>query len=118
MIARKLRRIAHDTDDARQVEALILAARDFQSDPETWIAAMQEARPDMAKDDLRMLADAFRGAWTVDGGLSAAELTEAQAWLHEGEDFAGLTPAPLDAFADLAPLKAVLDRLGPATTGK
>lgn len=112
------RTLAERGDEVQAViEALVLAARDFQNDPETWIAAMQEARPDMAEEDLRMLSAAFDGAWTVDGGLTAAELTEAQAWLHEGEDFAGIAPAPLEAFADLAPLEAVLGRLGTFPAG-
>ena len=43
----------------------------------------------------------------------APELEEAQAWLHAGEDFAGIEPAPLEAWADLAPLEAVLAKIGP-----
>ena len=99
------------------IEALVLAARDFQSDPQKWVAAMQEARPDVPESDLQMLSKAFSGAWTVNGGLSRGELQAAQAWLHEGEDFKGMTPAPLDAFADLGPLEAVLARLGTSDAG-
>ncbi len=99
------------------IEALVLAARDFQADPEKWVTAMKKARPDMDEGDLRLLAAAFAGAWTVNGGLSAGELTEAQTWLHEGEDFKGLTPAPLDSFADLRPLQAVLEKIGPSEAG-
>ncbi|MGQ0563883.1 MAG: ABC transporter substrate-binding protein [Gemmobacter sp.] len=99
------------------IEALVLAARDFQADPGLWVAAMQKARPDVPEADLQMLAGAFAGAWTVNGGISPAELTEAQAWLHEGEDFKGLTVAPLDAFTDFAPLRGVLDKIGISDAG-
>ena len=46
-------------------------------------------------------------------GLTRPELEAAQAWLHSGEDFAGVAPAPLNAWTDLAPLEAVLARIGP-----
>lgn len=99
------------------IEALLLAARDYQANPDHWVAAMKEARPDMAEADLQMLSQAFLGSWTVNGGLSPAELSAAQAWLHEGEDFKGLTPAPLEAIADFGPLRAVLDKVGPSEAG-
>lgn len=99
------------------IEALVLAARDYQSDPQVWVAAMKAARPDVADADLQMLATAFAASWTVNGGLSAGELGAAQAWLHEGEDFAGLTPAPLESYADLAPLGEVLERIGISENG-
>ncbi len=99
------------------IEALVLAARDFQAEPEKWVAAMQKARPDVAKEDLEMLAKAFAGSWTVNGGISPGELKAAQDWLHQSEDFAGMTPAPVEAFADFAPLRAVLDKLGVSDKG-
>lgn len=102
---------------AAVIEALVLAARDFQADPTKWVVAMQKARPDVPVADLERLAGAFSTAWTVNGGLNPTALTEAQAWLHEGEDFKGISPAPLDAFADLAPLKAVLEKLGTSAAG-
>lgn len=99
------------------IEALTLAARDFQEDPALWVAAMKKARPDVPEADLEMLAQAFSGAWTVNGGLHPEELLEAQAWLHEGEDFKGIPRAPLESFADFAPLRAALSRIGPSAAG-
>lgn len=99
------------------IEALVLAARDFQADPQRWVTAMQKARPDVAKEDLEMLSKAFAGSWTVNGGISEGELKAAQDWLHQSEDFAGMTPAPLEAFAVFAPLRAVLDKLGVSDKG-
>jgi NitT/TauT family transport system substrate-binding protein len=95
------------------IEAITLASRDFAAHPDAWVAAMREARPDVPEPDLVMLAEAFAGSWSVDGGLTRPELEAAQAWLHAGEDFAGIEPAPLEAWADLAPLEAVLARIGP-----
>ncbi len=99
------------------IEATVLAARDFQADPEKWVAAMEKARPDVDRADLEMLSKAFAGSWVVNGGLNEGEVKAAQDWLHEGEDFKGQAPAPLSAFIDLGPLEAVLARIGPSKAG-
>ena len=95
------------------IEAITLASRDFAADPGRWVSAMKTARPDVPEADLVLLSEAFVGSWSVDGGITRPELEEAQAWLHEGEDFAGIDPAPLDAWADLGPVEAVLAKIGP-----
>ena len=96
------------------IEAITLASRDFAAHPDHWVAAMRKARPDVPEADLVMLSQAFAGSWSVDGGITREELEKAQVWLHQGEDFAGIEPAPLDTWADFAPLEVVLDRIGPA----
>jgi NitT/TauT family transport system substrate-binding protein len=96
------------------IEAITLASRDFAAHPDRWVAAMRKARPDVPEADLELLANAFAGTWSTDGGITAPELEEAQAWLHQSEDFAGIAPAPLDTWADLAPLEHVLAKIGPA----
>lgn len=99
------------------MEAVILAARDFQRDPDLWVDAMKKARPDMSEAQLKTLSEAFREDWVVNGGLSLPEVKAAQAWLHEGEEFKGLPLAPVESFADFGPLTAVLDRLGHSDAG-
>jgi NitT/TauT family transport system substrate-binding protein len=96
------------------IEAITLASRDFAAHPDHWVAAMRKARPDVSQADLELLAEAFAGTWSTDGGISAPELEEAQSWLLESEDFAGVKPAPLEAWADLAPLEHVIAKIGPA----
>lgn len=122
-ILTKLNVVRLDTLDSRSaeveavIEALTLAARDFQADPAKWVSAMQKARPDIAAQDLEFLAQAFRQSWSVNGGLTPASVQKAQAWLHEGEDFSGKTPADLDSFTDFRPLEAVLQKIGPSDAG-
>jgi NitT/TauT family transport system substrate-binding protein len=99
------------------IAAITLASRDFAAHPDRWVAAMRKARPDVPEADLELLAKAFAGSWSTDGGITRPELEEAQAWLATSEDFAGVAPAPLDAWADLAPLEAVLRKIGPAEAG-
>ena len=48
-----------------------------------------QGAPRRAEADLELLAEAFAGSWSIDGGITRPELEEAQAWLLEGEDFAG-----------------------------
>lgn len=96
------------------IEAITLAARDFAAHPDQWVTAMEKARPDVPEADLRMLSEAFAGQWSVDGGMTEAELTGAQDWLLATEDFKGVAPQPVAAFADLAPLEAALAKIGPA----
>jgi NitT/TauT family transport system substrate-binding protein len=96
------------------IEAITLASRDFAADPARWVAAMRKARPDVPEADLQLLAETFTGSWSVGGGLTRREVEDAQAWLHEGEDFAGIAPAPLDQWADFSPLDHVLAKIGPA----
>lgn len=95
------------------IEAITLASRDFAADPAAWVAAMRKARPDVPEADLTALAAAFAGSWSVNGGVTRPALEAAQAWLQEGEDFKGVAPAPFDAWADIAPLDAVLAKIGP-----
>ena len=99
------------------IAAITLASRDFAAHPDRWVAAMRKARPDVPEADLELLAKAFAGSWSTDGGITRPELEEAQAWLATSEDFAGVAPAPLDAWADLAPLEDVLQKIGPAEAG-
>ena len=104
-------------DRGREVEAVIeaitLASRDFAADPSRWVAAMRKARPDVPEADLKLLSQAFTGSWSTGGGITPAGLETAQAWLLQGEDFAGVAAAPLDAWADFTPLQHVIARIGP-----
>jgi NitT/TauT family transport system substrate-binding protein len=99
------------------IEALVLAARDFQADPAKWVSAMEKARPDVPRADLEMLSKVFAGSWTVNGGLSSGEIVAAQKWLHESEDFKDLPVAAIEDFTDLTPLDAVLGRIGISKAG-
>jgi NitT/TauT family transport system substrate-binding protein len=95
------------------IEAITLAARDFAAHPDHWATAMKKARPDVPETDLEMLAAAFAGQWSVDGGMTEAELAAAQDWLLTGQDFQGVAAQPIAAWADLGPLTATLAKLGP-----
>ncbi|WP_145104254.1 ABC transporter substrate-binding protein [Cereibacter sediminicola] len=95
------------------IEALVLASRDFQ-DPDIWVERMVVARPDVAREDLMVLAEAYRNSWSVDGGLTREELKVTTEWMYGTEDFQGLRPVGLEEWTDFGPLETVLRKLGPA----
>uniref|UniRef100_A4WTV3 ABC-type nitrate/sulfonate/bicarbonate transport systems periplasmic components-like protein n=1 Tax=Cereibacter sphaeroides (strain ATCC 17025 / ATH 2.4.3) TaxID=349102 RepID=A4WTV3_CERS5 len=95
------------------IEALVLASRDFQ-DPDLWVERMVVARPDVAREDLMVLAEAYRNSWSVDGGLTREELRVTTEWMYGTEDFQGLRPVGLEEWTDFGPLETVLRKLGPA----
>ncbi|WP_420022762.1 ABC transporter substrate-binding protein [Cereibacter azotoformans] len=95
------------------IEALVLASRDFQ-DPDLWVERMVVARPDVAREDLVVLAEAYRNSWSVDGGLTREELKVTTEWMYGTEDFQGLRPVGLEEWTDFGPLETVLRKLGPA----
>ncbi|WP_404400222.1 ABC transporter substrate-binding protein [Pelagibacterium halotolerans] len=99
-------------DVAAVIRAITRLSRDFANDPQLWVDAMAEARPDVDRDVLAMLAEAFTGSWRVNGGMSADDLAYTADWLYETEDFAGLPRLELDQWVAFGPVDAVLEELG------
>lgn len=101
---------------AEDVEAVIRAltklSRDFAENPQMWVDAMADVRPDVDRAVLETLAEAFTASWSINGGMSAQELGYTSEWLYQTEDFAGFDPLPLDAWVDFGPVDAVLAELG------
>jgi NitT/TauT family transport system substrate-binding protein len=94
------------------IRALIKLSRDFNSNPQAWVDAMLVARPDQNADVLTTLAGTFVGAWSVNGGLNADQLTFAVEQIFAGEDFVGLTAPELAAWVDGTPICNIIAELG------
>jgi NitT/TauT family transport system substrate-binding protein len=94
------------------VRALIRASRDFNANPQSWAEIMLEMRPDQTPENLTLLADAFVGAWSVNGGLNADELRFSVGRIFEGEDFAGLVPPEFDQWVDFTVIDGILGEIG------
>lgn len=94
------------------VTALTKLARDIAADPQIWVDAMAEARPDLDIADLESLAEAYSQSWSVNGGLSAKELAFTADWNFKGPDFAELEPIALERWVDFSVADEVLTELG------
>lgn len=96
------------------VTAIVKLSRDIAADPKIWIDAMAAARPDIARADLENLAAAYAQSWSVNGGLSAMDLSFTADWNFATVDFADVEPIPLDAWVDFSIADEVLAELGTA----
>lgn len=96
------------------IRALIRISRDAAENPSTWVDAMAQALPHIDRATLEVLAEAFKGSWSINGGMSLPELQYTQDWLYEGEDFKGAEVVPISAWVDFGPVDAVLADIGTA----
>jgi NitT/TauT family transport system substrate-binding protein len=97
------------------VTAIIKASRDFAASPELWVDAMAEARPDVSREDLEQLAEAFVSSWSVNGGLNSEELQGTVEWTYESPDFQDLRPVSLDEWVDFSFIETALESEGVAS---
>jgi NitT/TauT family transport system substrate-binding protein len=110
--------IANRRDDVEAViRAIIKASRDFSANPQKWVDAMAEARPDVSVDNLEQLADNYQNSWSVNGGMNRKELDYTVNWLYEGEDFKNLPQVPFEKWADLSLVDDVLADIGTVEGG-
>lgn len=96
------------------VTALIKASRDFSANPEEWVDAMAEARPDVSRENLAFLGESFVGSWSVNGGLNSEELQGTVEWTYESPDFQDLRPVPLEEWVDYSFIETTLESEGVA----
>src|ERR1044072_1558129 len=54
------------------IKGIILASRDFAQNPSRWVDAMAKARPDVKRETLEFLAEAYRESWSANGGIDIA----------------------------------------------
>jgi NitT/TauT family transport system substrate-binding protein len=96
------------------IRALIKISRDVSENPTLWVDAMSAALPHVERATFENLAEAFKGSWSINGGMSAPELQYTQDWLYEGEDFQNARVVSLSEWVDFGPVDAVLADLGTA----
>jgi NitT/TauT family transport system substrate-binding protein len=96
----------------RFVAAIIKASRAFASNPNTWVAAMAQARPDVPKAELEDLAGTFARSWSVNGGLHPAQVAYSIEQHYREESFRQLRRVDADELLDTKPIAAVLGRIG------
>jgi len=111
--------LASRRDDIQKfVNAIIKASRDFAKDPNLWVEAMAKARPDVDRKTLEELAKAYRGAWSVNGGLNKDELAFTTEWTYANqEDLQGVRRVELSEWVDTSFIDKALAELGEDPSG-
>lgn len=99
-------------DVDKVVRAIVKASRAFAREPEIWVDAMAQARPDVDRATLETLGKSFVNAWSVNGGLSRAEIDSTVDWTYATPDFAGLRKVGFEEWVDLGPIITTLKAEG------
>lgn len=100
-------------DDVRRVlTALVKISRDIAKNPQIWVDGMADALPEANREELAELVASFAQSWSVNGGMSAEELTYTTDWLYQGEDFKDLPKVELSSWADFTLLDEILADIG------
>lgn len=97
--------------------AITQAARDFAANPQLWVDAMVIARPDYARENLMVLAEQFRGAWSVNGGMDRATIEAAVTAAYATADLAGAPTVALEDWVDFTVADEVIAALGGVADG-
>ncbi len=103
---------AKATQIAGLVRGVIMASRDFAKDPKLWVDAMVQARPDVKREDLEVLAQAYRKSWAVNGGLNIKEVKFTTDVDYQGPDFKDLRRVEPEDWIDTSFIDAVLKDIG------
>jgi len=96
----------------KYVRAIIRASRLFAAEPARWAEAMSKARPDIDRAILSKLAQDFRTSWSVNGGISLAQVAFTTDLEYKGADFEGLRKVAAREWIDTTLIDAVLGELG------
>ena len=97
------------------VKATITASRDFARNPSLWVDGMSKALPNVSRETLEFLADAYKENWTVNGGLNMNEAKYTTDDLYaNNEDFKGLKRVEPAAWIDSSIIDRVLKSDGVA----
>lgn len=94
------------------VRALTLISRDFSANPDAWSTEIARYAPQMDAEALTTLGKSFAGGWSVNAGLSRADLQYTQDWVFATDDFKGASPVSLDAWVDFTVADEVLAQIG------
>ncbi len=97
------------------VRGIIMASRDFAKDPKLWVDAMVEARPDVKREDLEVLAEAYRKSWSINGGLNLADIQFTTDTEYQTPDFSDLRRVEPREWIDTSFVDAVLKDVGTDT---
>jgi NitT/TauT family transport system substrate-binding protein len=93
---------------AAVVKGIVLASREFAKNPKLWVDAMAKARPDVKRETLEFLAEAYKESWSANGGIDIAAARYTTESLYTGTDFKDLRKVAVSEWIDTSFVDAVL----------
>ncbi|QQR38525.1 ABC transporter substrate-binding protein [Devosia rhizoryzae] len=96
----------------RFTTALIDASRSMATEPERWVAAITEGRPDLSPENIKLTSDLVQTRWCVNGCVNPAELSKAVDFTYEGPDFADVKVISAQDISDQSFATKAIEELG------
>jgi NitT/TauT family transport system substrate-binding protein len=96
----------------RFTTALIDASRAMQADPQRWIDAITEGRPDLTPENIKLTSDLVQTRWCVNGCVSPTELVKAVEFSYANPDFADVKVISAEDIMDQSFAEKAIETLG------
>ncbi len=96
----------------RFTDALMDASRSMASDPQQWVDAITEARPDLSAENIKLTSDLVQTRWCVNGCVNPEEIAKTVAFSYESPDFAEVKVIPADEIVDQSFVSKAVEALG------
>lgn len=98
----------------RFTNALIDTSRAMAADPERWIAAAVEARPDIAPESIEATSGMIASRWCVNGCMPAEGLADSVDFVYANPDFRDVAVIDSSDIVDLSFTATAMETLGVA----
>lgn len=96
----------------RFTNALMDTARAMSADPQRWIGAITEGRPELTAESIKSTSDLIQTRWCVNGCFSPAEIVKSVDFTYENPDFADVKVITADAIMDQRFVTKAIETLG------
>jgi NitT/TauT family transport system substrate-binding protein len=96
----------------RFTNALLDASRAMAADPQQWVDALTEARPDLSAESIKATSDLVQTRWCVNGCINPEELTKTVAFSYENPDFADVKVIPAEVIVEQSFVEQAVKTLG------
>jgi NitT/TauT family transport system substrate-binding protein len=99
----------------RFTNALIDTSRAMKAEPQRWIDAITEGRPELTPESIKATSDLVHKRWCVNGCFSPSELVKSVDFTYENPDFVDVTVISADDIVDQRFTTKAIETLGTFT---
>lgn len=100
----------------RFTNAIMDASRDFAADPDLWIEAAVERRPDLSLDSIERTAEFNGTLWCVNGCMRRDTLQASMDFTYSNPDFSDVPVIGIDDIVDFSFTDTALEEMGVVET--